>query len=111
MDDALLIGISTQSDVASEPDNVAKIHAEVSAQFANVGYGEFIDFLGSLRPIVLEAIPTQLRRQRFFDALIDRIPGGKSGMTGEKTVNVLSGIRKSRLFDGMCLQHGSPWTD
>ncbi len=92
MDDDLLIGISTQSDVANEPDNVAKIHAEVSAQFADVGYGSFIDFLGSLRPIVLEAIPTQLRRQRFFEALIDCIPGGKSGTTGERQLSCCLGF-------------------
>ena len=58
-----------------EKQNKAKrIQAELAHQFENKGYGAFIDFLGSLRPLVIEAIPTQQDRQRFFDELIDQIP-------------------------------------
>ncbi|MBI1929460.1 bifunctional precorrin-2 dehydrogenase/sirohydrochlorin ferrochelatase [Candidatus Poribacteria bacterium] len=57
--------------VALNPDEIG---AELASQFENKGYGEFIDFLGALRPLVMDAIPTQERRQQFFDELIDQIP-------------------------------------
>jgi len=57
--------------VALNPDEIG---AELASQFENKGYGEFIDFLGALRPLAMDAIPTQERRQQFFDELIDRIP-------------------------------------
>ena len=53
------------------------IQTQLAHQFENNGYGEFIDFLGSLRPTVMESIPTQKGRQRYFDHLIDQIPGNK----------------------------------
>ncbi len=51
------------------------VQTQLAHQFENNGYGEFIDFLGSLRPTVMESIPTQKGRQRYFDHLIDQIPG------------------------------------
>ena len=53
------------------------VQTQLAYQFENNGYGEFIDFLGSLRPTVMESIPTQKGRQRYFDRLIDHIPGNK----------------------------------
>ena len=53
------------------------LQTQLAHQFENNGYGEFIDFLGSLRPMVMESIPTQKGRQRYFDYLIDQVPGNE----------------------------------
>ena len=74
IDGNLIIGISTNSQTEEEQDKAKHLQRELANQFENKGYGEFIDFLGSLRPLVMEAIPTQQDRQQFFDNLIDRIP-------------------------------------
>lgn len=78
MDEALIIGVSTQDLNPKEQSSARKIHAELASQFENTGYGAFVNFLGSLRPLVLETIPTQRERQKFFDTLIDCIPHDKS---------------------------------
>ena len=52
---------------------IESVQTQLAHQFENNGYGEFIDFLGSLRPMVMESIPTQKGRQRYFDHLIDQI--------------------------------------
>ncbi len=85
MDKGLIIGVSTHDENPIEQNAARKIHAELGAQFANSGYGAFVDFLGALRPVVLEEIPTQRGRQRFFEALIDDIPHAESSTTAEKT--------------------------
>ena len=54
---------------------IESVQTQLVHQFENNGYGEFIDFLGSLRPTVMESIPTQKGRQRYFDYLIDHVPG------------------------------------
>ena len=56
---------------------IKSVRAQLAHQFENNGYGEFIDFLGSLRPTVMESISTQKGRQRYFDHLIDHIPGNE----------------------------------
>lgn len=84
MDEGLIIGVSTQEENPKEQNSVRKIHAELAAQFENAGYGAFVDFLGSLRPLVLDAIPTQRGRQRFFDTLIDCIPHDEAGTVPEE---------------------------
>ena len=53
---------------------IESVQTQLAHQFENNGYGEFIDFLGSLRPTVMESISTQKGRQRYFDRLIDQIP-------------------------------------
>ena len=53
---------------------IESVQTQLARQFENNGYGEFIDFLGSLRPTVIEFIPTQKGRQRYFDRLIDQVP-------------------------------------
>ena len=83
MDDGLIIGISTSVENPKEQDKALRIHAQLAAQFENTGYGAFANFLGSLRSLVLEEIPTQRGRQRFFDTLIDCIPHDKSGAMPE----------------------------
>ena len=73
MDEGLIISVSTQDENPKEQIRARKIHAELACQFENTGYGAFVKFLGYLRPIALEAIPTQRGRQRFFDTLIDYV--------------------------------------
>ena len=51
---------------------IESVQTQLAHQFENNGYGEFIDFLGSLRPTVMKSIPTQKGRQRYFDRLIDQ---------------------------------------
>ncbi len=57
---------------------IESVQTQLAHQFENNGYGEFIDFLGSLRPTVMESIPTQQGRQQYFDRLIDQIPGNEA---------------------------------
>ena len=57
---------------------IESVQAQLAHQFENNGYGEFINFLGSLRPTVMESIPTQKGRQQYFDRLIDQIPGNEA---------------------------------
>ena len=78
MDEDLIIGVSTQDLNPKEQSSARKIHAELASQFEDTGYGAFVNFLGSLRPLVLETVPTQRERQKFFDTLIDCIPHDKS---------------------------------
>ena len=54
--------------------SIESVQTQLAHQFENNGYGEFIDFLGSLRRTVMESIPTQKGRQRYFDRLIDYVP-------------------------------------
>ena len=84
MDESLIISVSTHDENPREQNSARKIHAELAAQFENAGYGAFVEFLGSLRSLVLDAIPTQRGRQRFFDTLIDCIPHDKSDTLPEE---------------------------
>ena len=61
----------------NEGCKIESVQTQLAHQFENNGYGEFIDFLGSLRPTVMESIPTQKGRQRYFDYLIDQVPGNE----------------------------------
>ena len=95
IDEDLIIGISTQDEGPNQRNAARKIHTELGAQFENSGYGAFVDFLGSLRPAVLEEIPTQRRRQRFFDALIDELPHAESSTPAEKPLKCCLGFANS----------------
>lgn len=81
-DGDLIISISanhiqeTSTDV-DENCKIESVQTQLAHQFENNGYGEFINFLGSLRPTVMESVPTQKGRQRYFDRLIDQIPGNE----------------------------------
>lgn len=74
VDGNLIIGVSANTQTEKEQDKAKHLQMELANQFENKGYGAFIDFLGALRPPVMEAIPTQQDRQQFFEDLIDRIP-------------------------------------
>ncbi|MCE2393590.1 hypothetical protein J4G02_03140 [Candidatus Poribacteria bacterium] len=56
---------------------IESVQTQLAHQFKNNGYGKFIDFLGSLRPMVMESILTQKGRQQYYDHLIDQIPGNE----------------------------------
>ena len=82
-DGDLIISISTNHIQETDASvtgggKIESVQAQLTHQFENNGYGEFIDFLGSLRPTVMESIPTQKGRQRYFDRLIDQVPGGEA---------------------------------
>lgn len=74
IDGNLIIGISANTPAEEEQGKAKQLLTELANQFENKGYGAFIDFLGALRPLVMEAIPTQRDRQAFFEDLIDRNP-------------------------------------
>lgn len=95
MDEGLIIGVSTQSKKTVDHDAARKIHVELGTQFENSGYGAFIDFLGSLRPVVLEEIPTQRGRQILFEALIDDIPDSEANTMAEKPAKCCLGFADS----------------
>ena len=78
-DSDLIISISTnriqETDTGvNDSYKIETVQTQLAHQFENNGYGKFIDFLGSLRPTVMESIPTQKGRQRYFDHLIDQLP-------------------------------------
>ena len=78
-DGDLIISISTNNIQETDAGvdgggKIESVQTQLTHQFKNNGYGEFIDFLGSLRPTVMESIPTQKGRQRYFDRLIDQVP-------------------------------------
>ena len=77
-DGDLIISISANHIRATDTGNndckTKSVQTQLAHQFENNGYGKFIDFLGSLRPTVMDSIPTQKGRQRYFDRLIDQIP-------------------------------------
>ena len=78
-DGDLIISIATNHTQEIDVDavggcSIESVQTQLAHQFENSGYGEFIDFLGSLRPTVMESIPTQKGRQRYFDHLIDYVP-------------------------------------
>ena len=79
IDGDLIISIATNHIQATDTGvngdcKIESVQTQLAHQFKNNGYGEFIDFLGSLRPTVMESIPTQKGRQRYFDHLIDQVP-------------------------------------
>ncbi len=81
-DDDLIISISANHIQAADTGvngdcKIESVQTQLAHQFENNGYGEFIDFLGSLRPTVMESIPTQKGRQRYFDHLIDQVHGNE----------------------------------
>ncbi len=74
VDGNLIIGISAKTPTEKEQGTAKHLQAELAIQFENNGYGAFIDFLGALRPFVMESVPTQQDRQAFFENLIDQVP-------------------------------------
>ncbi len=74
MDGDLIISVSSQNNEVTDTGGFEQMQGEIAQQFENRGYGRFVDFLGSLRPHVLEAISTQRERQNFFETFIDQVP-------------------------------------
>ena len=81
-DGDLIISISAHHIQEIDTDvvggcKIESVRTQLARQFEDNGYGTFIAFLGSLRPTVMESIPTQKDRQRYFDYLIDQVPGNE----------------------------------
>lgn len=81
---------------------IESVQAQLAHQFENNGYGEFINFLGSLRPTVMESIPTQKGRQRYFDYLIDQVSGneGQQCCLGFEDANCAVGCTFNMIRSG-----------
>ena len=82
-DGDLIISISANHSqgtdkAVNDGGKIESVQIQLAYQFENNGYGEFINFLGSLRPTVMESIPTQKGRQRYFDHLIDQVHGNEA---------------------------------
>ena len=95
-DGDLIISISANHIQGIDKDvngncKIESVQTQLAHQFENNGYGEFIDFLGALRPTVMESIPTQKGRQQYFDYLIDQVPGdeGQQCCLGFEDANCL----------------------
>ncbi len=71
IDDNLIISISTKSPKGQK--TAERLHKRLIHQFENRGYGEFIDFLGTLRPKVLSTLSTSKERADYFDNIIDSV--------------------------------------
>ena len=69
IDDNLIISISARTRKGLI--TMERLHKSLVHQFENRGYGKFIDFLGTLRPKVLNAFSTSKERADYFENLID----------------------------------------
>ncbi len=69
-DENLIISISTHN--GEEAAGKAKrLQQTLAAQFENNGYGAFIEFLGTIRPDILNTFQTSKARADFFETLIN----------------------------------------
>lgn len=71
IDDNLIISISTYKN--NDRKNSHNLYDGMSNQFANNGYGSFIDFLGKIRPTILNTFTTSKERADFFENLINYV--------------------------------------
>ena len=76
IDADLIISVSARKGI--EMDKVKSLHQKLTPQFANGGYGAFIEFLGTRRAEILRALPTPKKRADFFETLIDTIESGNA---------------------------------
>ncbi|MDE0185191.1 MAG: bifunctional precorrin-2 dehydrogenase/sirohydrochlorin ferrochelatase [Candidatus Poribacteria bacterium] len=74
VDGNMIIGITAKTPTEKAQETAKHLQTELANQFESNGYGPFIDFLGALRPLVMDAVPTQRYRQEFFENLIDQVP-------------------------------------
>ena len=70
-DENLIISISTNN--CNKTNKTTDLYDSISKQFANNGYGSFIEFLGKIRPTVLNRLSSSKERADFFDNLIDYV--------------------------------------
>ena len=75
IDDNLIISISAKTPKGLK--TAERLHKSLAQQFENSGYGKFIDFLGTLRPKVLNALSTSKERADYFENLIDHVGNNK----------------------------------
>ncbi len=71
IDENLIISIAARD--SDNRNKARELHTKLANAFENRGYGAFIDFLGTLRPTILDALPTSKKRADFFDALIEHV--------------------------------------
>ena len=71
IDDNLIISISAKD--STDFSKVERLHERFTNQFANKGYGAFIDLLGERRAEVLKTFPTSKMRADFFEKLIGHV--------------------------------------
>lgn len=71
IDDNLIISISTYNNDGSKRSH--DLYDGISKQFANNGYGSFIDFLGKIRPTILNRFNSSKERADFFENLINYV--------------------------------------
>lgn len=71
IDDNLIISISAKD--STDFSKAERLHERFTNQFANNGYGAFIDLLGARRAEVLKAFPTSKMRADFFETLIGHV--------------------------------------
>ncbi len=70
-DDNLIISISTYNN--DESKRTRELYDAISKQFDNNGYGSFIDFLGKIRPTILNRFNSSKERADFFENLINYV--------------------------------------
>lgn len=71
IDDNLIISISARTPKGLK--KAERLQKSLVNQFENRGYGEFIDFLGTLRPKVLSTLSTSKERADYFENIIDYV--------------------------------------
>lgn len=71
IDNSLIISISVRTGKGLK--SAERLHKSLVHQFENRGYGKFIDFLGRLRPRVMNTLPTSKERADYFENLIDQL--------------------------------------
>ena len=72
----LVISVSGRQSI--DTDKGKSLHEKLTPQFANGGYGAFIEFLGTRRAEILQAFPTSKQRADFFETLIDTVESENS---------------------------------
>lgn len=77
LDDNLVISIAAKNGTDNQKEN--RLYEELTIQFENNRYGEFLDILGSYRSQVLETFQISKRRGDFFESIIGYV-GDKSKM-------------------------------
>lgn len=107
MDHDLVIGITPNLDSKNEWQRAKQIQTDLATQFESPGYGRFLDFLGSLRPKVMNSIPTSAKRKQFFEDIIDQnakgekelccLDFGNLGCSNECTFNLVRTHRTDQI--------------
>ncbi len=102
IDENLIISISARTGKGLKL--AERLHKRLLHQFENRGYGNFIDFLGTLRPKVLRTFSTSKERADYFENLIDcvGIDGSFKNTVPAKVDNIID------TTDACCLRLKQP---